>query len=99
MTQGVAQVIESLMRDGLPVRLTAYDGSKAGPPDAEIELCSRYENPGELSSKFDWVIFSTDTSNSLGCACSPSGGTVRKKKRSPTGCVVRASTWNSGTSG
>ena len=44
------------MRDGLPVRFTAYDGSSAGPPDAAIGLHLRTERglaylmtaPGDL---------------------------------------------------
>lgn len=34
----IAQSIASLLRDGMPVRFTAYDGSAAGPPDATIGL-------------------------------------------------------------
>lgn len=32
-TTPIAQVVESLLRDGMPVRFRAYDGSTAGPPD------------------------------------------------------------------
>jgi cyclopropane-fatty-acyl-phospholipid synthase len=38
VTMKIGEAIESLMRGGLPVRFTAYDGSTAGPPDAEITL-------------------------------------------------------------
>jgi cyclopropane-fatty-acyl-phospholipid synthase len=38
VTTTIGEAIESLMRGGLPVRFTAYDGSTAGPPDAEITL-------------------------------------------------------------
>ncbi len=34
----IADAIADLLRDELPVRLTAYDGSSAGPPDAEFGL-------------------------------------------------------------
>jgi len=34
----IGAAVESLMRDGLPVRFTAYDGSSAGDPDAEYGL-------------------------------------------------------------
>ena len=34
----IAEAIADLLRDELPVRLTAYDGSSAGPPDAEFGL-------------------------------------------------------------
>ena len=34
----IAQAVDSLMRDGLPLRFTAYDGSTAGPPDSELGL-------------------------------------------------------------
>jgi len=37
-TYTIGQAIESLMRDGLPLRFTAYDGSSAGPPDAEFGI-------------------------------------------------------------
>ena len=38
MTMKIGDAIDSLMRDGLPVRFTAYDGSSAGPQDSEITL-------------------------------------------------------------
>ncbi|GCD88454.1 cyclopropane-fatty-acyl-phospholipid synthase [Nocardioides sp. LS1] len=34
----IGDAVASLLRDGMPVRFSAYDGSSAGPPDAEIEL-------------------------------------------------------------
>ncbi len=34
----IGDTVASLLRDGMPVRFTAYDGSAAGPPDAEIRL-------------------------------------------------------------
>lgn len=34
----VAGAVESLLRDGLPVRLKAYDGSSAGPADSAITI-------------------------------------------------------------
>jgi cyclopropane-fatty-acyl-phospholipid synthase len=34
----IGDAVASLLRDGMPVRFTAYDGSVAGPPDAEIGL-------------------------------------------------------------
>jgi cyclopropane-fatty-acyl-phospholipid synthase len=34
----IGEAVDALMRDGMPVRFTAYDGSSAGPPDAEIHL-------------------------------------------------------------
>ena len=37
-TYTIGQAIESLMRDGLPLRFTAYDGSSAGPQDAEFGI-------------------------------------------------------------
>ncbi|WP_296605906.1 cyclopropane-fatty-acyl-phospholipid synthase family protein [Nocardioides sp.] len=37
-TYTIGTAIESLMRDGLPLRFTAYDGSSAGPPDAEFGI-------------------------------------------------------------
>ncbi len=37
-TYTIGQAIESLMRDPLPLRFTAYDGSSAGPPDAEFGI-------------------------------------------------------------
>ncbi|KRF30599.1 class I SAM-dependent methyltransferase [Nocardioides sp. Soil805] len=52
----IGDAVDRLMRDGLPVRFTAYDGSSAGPPDAEIGLHLRTERglahlmtaPGDL---------------------------------------------------
>ena len=37
-TLPIGDAVASLLRDGMPVRFTAYDGSAAGPPDAEIGL-------------------------------------------------------------
>jgi cyclopropane-fatty-acyl-phospholipid synthase len=37
-TLSIGEVVESLLRDGMPVRFTAYDGSSAGPADAEIGI-------------------------------------------------------------
>ncbi len=34
----IAEAVSSLMRDGMPLHFTAYDGSSAGPPDSEIRL-------------------------------------------------------------
>jgi cyclopropane-fatty-acyl-phospholipid synthase len=34
----IGDAVGSLLRDGLPVRFSAYDGSSAGPPDADIHL-------------------------------------------------------------
>ncbi|CAB4732264.1 MAG: methyltransferase domain-containing protein [Actinobacteria bacterium] len=37
-TLSIGDAVGALLRDGLPVRFTAYDGSSAGPEDAEIGL-------------------------------------------------------------
>ncbi|MGB0098824.1 MAG: cyclopropane-fatty-acyl-phospholipid synthase family protein [Nocardioides sp.] len=37
-TYTIGQAVEALLRDGMPVRFTAYDGSTAGPRDAEFGL-------------------------------------------------------------
>ncbi|MGZ8745438.1 MAG: class I SAM-dependent methyltransferase [Nocardioides sp.] len=37
-TLTIGDAVSSLLRDGMPVRFTAYDGSAAGPPDADITL-------------------------------------------------------------
>ena len=34
----IGDAVGSLLRDGMPLRFTAYDGSSAGPPDAEMGL-------------------------------------------------------------
>ena len=34
----IAQAVDSLMRNGMPLRFSAYDGSEAGPRDAELGL-------------------------------------------------------------
>lgn len=52
----IGDAVDRLMRDGMPVRFTAYDGSSAGPPDAAIGLHLRTERglahlmtaPGDL---------------------------------------------------
>jgi cyclopropane-fatty-acyl-phospholipid synthase len=52
----IGDAVDRLMRDGMPVRFTAYDGSSAGPPDADIGLHLRTERglahlmtaPGDL---------------------------------------------------
>lgn len=56
MTMSIGDAIGSLMRDGMPLRFTAYDGSSAGPPDAEFGLDLKTERglsyimtaPGDL---------------------------------------------------
>ena len=55
-TLTIAGAVERLMRDGMPFRFEAYDGSTAGPADAEITLRLRTERglaylmtaPGDL---------------------------------------------------
>ena len=37
-TYTIGEAVATLMRDGLPLRFTAYDGSAAGPPDAKYGL-------------------------------------------------------------
>ncbi|MDQ3485847.1 MAG: class I SAM-dependent methyltransferase [Actinomycetota bacterium] len=37
-TLKIGEAVAGLLRDGMPVRFTAYDGSSAGPAGAEIEL-------------------------------------------------------------
>jgi cyclopropane-fatty-acyl-phospholipid synthase len=52
----IGDAVAQLMRDGMPVRFTAYDGSSAGPPDAAIGLHLKTERglahlmtaPGDL---------------------------------------------------
>ncbi|RYB91143.1 class I SAM-dependent methyltransferase [Nocardioides oleivorans] len=52
----IGEAMDRLVRGGLPVRFTAYDGSSAGPPDAEIGLHLKTERglaylmtaPGDL---------------------------------------------------
>ena len=34
----IAEALARLMRDGMPVRFSAYDGSTAGPADAPIGM-------------------------------------------------------------
>ncbi len=38
MTMTIGDAVGSLLKDGLPVQFTAYDGSAVGPPDASIRL-------------------------------------------------------------
>ena len=55
-TLPVADALSSLLRDGMPLRFTAYDGSSVGPPDAELGMNLRTERglaylltaPGDL---------------------------------------------------
>jgi cyclopropane-fatty-acyl-phospholipid synthase len=52
----IGEAVSSLLRDGMPLRFTAYDGSAAGPEDAEFGLHLRTERglsyimtaPGDL---------------------------------------------------
>lgn len=52
----IGEAVETLLRDGMPLRFTAYDGSSAGPEDAEFGLHLRNERglsyimtaPGDL---------------------------------------------------
>src|SRR5689334_5538626 len=52
----IGDAMDRLVRGGLPVRFTAYDGSSAGPPDARFGLDLRTERglaylmtaPGDL---------------------------------------------------
>ncbi len=37
-TLTIAEAVDSLLRDGMPLRFTAYDGSAAGPEDSELGL-------------------------------------------------------------
>jgi cyclopropane-fatty-acyl-phospholipid synthase len=37
-TPTIAQAVDSLMHDGMPLRFTAYDGSAVGPPDSPLGL-------------------------------------------------------------
>ncbi len=56
MTMSVAEAVEAVLADGLPVRLSAYDGSAAGPTDSGFEIELRTERglayvltaPGDL---------------------------------------------------
>ncbi|QBR91629.1 class I SAM-dependent methyltransferase [Nocardioides euryhalodurans] len=34
----IAEAVDTLMRDGMPLRFTAYDGSSVGPPDSPLGL-------------------------------------------------------------
>ena len=38
MTMTIGDAVGSLLKDGLPVQFTAYDGSAVGPADASIRL-------------------------------------------------------------
>jgi cyclopropane-fatty-acyl-phospholipid synthase len=52
----ISEAVDSLLRDGMPVRFTAYDGSAVGPPDSPVGLELRTERglsylltaPGDL---------------------------------------------------
>ena len=56
MSMKIADVVARLMRDGMPLRFTAYDGSAAGPPDVPFGIDLRTERglsylmtaPGDL---------------------------------------------------
>ena len=39
----IADALSGILPEGLPVRITAYDGSAAGPQDAEIGIELRAE--------------------------------------------------------
>ncbi|WP_248581136.1 cyclopropane-fatty-acyl-phospholipid synthase family protein [Nocardioides sp. InS609-2] len=60
----IGDAVASLLRDGMPVRFTAYDGSSAGPSDASIGLHLRNERglsylltaPGDLGMARAYVM-------------------------------------------
>ncbi|MFC6153689.1 SAM-dependent methyltransferase [Nocardioides yefusunii] len=62
-TSDVAGTLASLFRDGMPVRLTAWDGSSAGPADSLLGLHLRSERalsylvtaPGDLGMARAWA--------------------------------------------
>lgn len=62
-TTTVAEAVASLLRDGLPLRLTAYDGSAAGPTDTPYGMHLRTERalsylltaPGDLGLARAWA--------------------------------------------
>lgn len=37
-TWTIAEAVDSLLREGMPVRFSAYDGSAAGPPDSDVGI-------------------------------------------------------------
>jgi cyclopropane-fatty-acyl-phospholipid synthase len=67
-TVNIGTVLESALRDGLPVRFTAYDGSAAGPEDAAIGMHLRSERglayiltaPGDLGMARAYVMGDLD---------------------------------------
>src|SRR5688500_5700456 len=66
----IAQAMDRLVRGGLPVRFTAYDGSSAGPPDAALGMHLRTERglaylmtaPGDLGMARAYVSGDLDLS-------------------------------------
>jgi cyclopropane-fatty-acyl-phospholipid synthase len=66
----IGEAMDRLVRGGLPVRFTAYDGSSAGPPDAEIGLHLKTERglaylmtaPGDLGMARAYVSGDLDIS-------------------------------------
>jgi cyclopropane-fatty-acyl-phospholipid synthase len=68
MTMTIGDAVATLMRDGLPVRFSAYDGSTAGPADAPIGMHLRNERglsylvtaPGDLGMARAYVMGDLD---------------------------------------
>lgn len=64
----IGEAIESLLKHGVPVRFTAYDGSSAGPEDAEMGLHLRNERglsyimtaPGDLGMARAYIMGDLD---------------------------------------
>ncbi|QIX27347.1 class I SAM-dependent methyltransferase [Nocardioides sp. JQ2195] len=64
----IGEAIESLLKHGVPVRFTAYDGSSAGPDDAELGIHLRNERglsyimtaPGDLGMARAYVMGDLD---------------------------------------
>jgi len=64
----IGAAVDGLLRGGLPVRLTAYDGSAAGPPDSPVVLDLRNERglsylmtaPGDLGMARAYVMGDLD---------------------------------------
>ena len=70
MSVTIGDAFATLMRDGMPVRFTAYDGSETGPGDAAIGLHLRNERglaylltaPGDLGMARAYVVGDLDLS-------------------------------------
>ncbi|MFJ8297977.1 class I SAM-dependent methyltransferase [Streptomyces sp. NPDC094447] len=94
----LAELLGHFLPGPLPVRLRAWDGSQAGPPDAPTVVLRSPEalrrvlwQPGELGLAEAYVSGDLDVDGDLAAALSVAGRTVRDRGAAPPGPAALAS--------